>query len=298
MDKERKALIEEQVLLTLENDGDLYRRVTNYCRDGKFAKFVYFAAIAADRAAPRSIKMTVDERNYVVLELWDRWAGNTYIEGGDEKCFESYRDSACKAFKLKAVVPSKNSSADAAITAYYEDRNRTSRAGTEFDTSFMKEPQISRPNQGKIWNEEEEEMLRRAYHLNVSLKEMCRDLGRTPYGIVARLELLGLIVKDARTNTYYRSVAAKPTQSPQTTTKESIMAAINTNETTAFETKQIIFGQDATKMSEDDLIQAIKRVEGDIAKLKEVKTTSKKIAANIAAHEEQLAQIVAVLDAR
>lgn len=66
----------------------------------------------------------------------------------------------------------------------------------------------------------------------------------------------------------------------------------------AFETKNYIFGNDVEHMSEDALIQAIKRVEEQIADLKAVKTKSTKIAANIAKLQEQLASIVAELDKR
>ena len=66
----------------------------------------------------------------------------------------------------------------------------------------------------------------------------------------------------------------------------------------AFETKVIIFGRDAANLTEQELINAIKQVEGEIARLKEVKTKSKKIAANIADLEGQLNSIVEVLDAR
>lgn len=66
----------------------------------------------------------------------------------------------------------------------------------------------------------------------------------------------------------------------------------------AFETKSYIFGNDVTTMSEEALIQAIKRVEEQIADLKAVKTKSTKIAANVTKLQEQLASIVAELDAR
>ena len=81
------------------------------------------------------------------------------------------------------------------------------------------------------------------------------------------------------------------------TTKEK-EHTMNTNPTTPIEIKTVIFGRDAAELSEQDLIEAIKRVEGSIGKLKEVKTSSKKIAANIEQLEEQLAAIVAVLDTR
>ena len=66
----------------------------------------------------------------------------------------------------------------------------------------------------------------------------------------------------------------------------------------AFETKNYIFGNDVATMSEEALIQAIKRVEEQITDLKAVKTKSTKIAANIAKLQEQLDSIVAELDKR
>lgn len=83
----------------------------------------------------------------------------------------------------------------------------------------------------------------------------------------------------------------------QLETKENTMT-VQTNPNTAFETKTIIFGREASALSEQDLIDAIKRIEGEISKLKEVKTESKKIKSNIAELEANLAKIVEVLDAR
>ncbi len=73
---------------------------------------------------------------------------------------------------------------------------------------------------------------------------------------------------------------------------------MQTNQDKAFEIKTVIFGKDASLMSEEELIAAIKHIEGSIAKLKEVKTASKKIAANIEALEEDVQKIVSVLDTR
>lgn len=63
-----------------------------------------------------------------------------------------------------------------------------------------------------------------------------------------------------------------------------------------FEMKYMVFGRDVATMSEEDLIQAIKHVEGEISKLKEVKTESKKIKSKIDAMTEALANIVNLLD--
>jgi hypothetical protein len=71
-----------------------------------------------------------------------------------------------------------------------------------------------------------------------------------------------------------------------------------TNPNTPIETKTIIFGQDVADMKDADLIAAIKRLEGDVAKLKEVKTESSKIKSNIIELKECIRKIVVILDAR
>lgn len=77
--------------------------------------------------------------------------------------------------------------------------------------------------------------------------------------------------------------------------KEKIMS--NPNSAVAFEVKTYIFGQDVKDMTEAQLIEAIKKLEQEIAKLKEVKSKSTKIAAKIKAMETSLASIVDALDA-
>lgn len=80
-----------------------------------------------------------------------------------------------------------------------------------------------------------------------------------------------------------------PHSSP-TSEKETIMYDI------AFETKTYVFGTDVTTMSEEQLIDSIKKVEKEIDNLKQVKTSSKKIESKIATLESMLTSIVTVLD--
>ena len=82
---------------------------------------------------------------------------------------------------------------------------------------------------------------------------------------------------------------------PPSTEKEEPM---NTQPTTAFETVHYVYGTDVTKMTDDQLVEAIKQVEAEIAKLDVVKTKSKKIDAKKAELNEMLAKIVDTLDAR
>ena len=60
----------------------------------------------------------------------------------------------------------------------------------------------------------------------------------------------------------------------------------------------LIFGQDATTLSDDELIEAIRKVENQITSLESIKTKSSKIAARVEALKEQLEKIVTILDGR
>lgn len=75
-----------------------------------------------------------------------------------------------------------------------------------------------------------------------------------------------------------------------TSEKETVMSNI------AFETKTYVFGTDVATMSEEQLIDSIKKVEKEIDNLKQVKTSSKKIESKIATLESMLTSIVTVLD--
>lgn len=83
---------------------------------------------------------------------------------------------------------------------------------------------------------------------------------------------------------------------PLTTEKEEIM---NTQTSVvAFETVHYVYGTDVAKMTDDQLVDAIKQVEAEIAKLDVVKTKSKKIDAKKAELNDMLAKIVETLDGR
>lgn len=66
----------------------------------------------------------------------------------------------------------------------------------------------------------------------------------------------------------------------------------------AFETRHYVFGIDVSTMSSGQLIEAIKRIEGEIADLKAVKTKSKHITEKIKSLDEMLGKVVEQLDAQ
>lgn len=68
--------------------------------------------------------------------------------------------------------------------------------------------------------------------------------------------------------------------------------------TPAFETKHYVYGVDVANMSSGQLIEAIKKLEAEIADLKGVKAESEHIKKRIAELEGMLVKIVEVLDAK
>lgn len=73
---------------------------------------------------------------------------------------------------------------------------------------------------------------------------------------------------------------------------------INAMSNIPFTTKNYVFGQDVANMTEEQLIAALKKVEGEIANLKGIGAKSKKIEQMIKDAEAGLAKIVEVLDAK
>ena len=71
-----------------------------------------------------------------------------------------------------------------------------------------------------------------------------------------------------------------------------------TQTTVAFETKHYVYGMDVANMSAGQLIDAIKKLEAEIADLKGVKAKSEHIKKRIAELEGMLVKIVEVLDAK
>lgn len=94
----------------------------------------------------------------------------------------------------------------------------------------------------------------------------------------------------------YRHLHPKLASQPEPSQEEP--AVNNTNATIAFETKHYVYGMDVANMSAGQLIEAIKKIEAEIADLKLVKSKSEHIKKRIAELEDMLAKVVQVLDSK
>jgi hypothetical protein len=66
----------------------------------------------------------------------------------------------------------------------------------------------------------------------------------------------------------------------------------------AVETRVMVFGVNAAKMTDAELILAIKRLENEIDDLKSIKSNSKKVNERIASLGDDLGKVIEILDAR
>lgn len=94
--------------------------------------------------------------------------------------------------------------------------------------------------------------------------------------------------------TEYGAPSQHPVSQPEPPQEEPAM-----NQTTpAFQTRHFVYGMDVDNMSAGQLIEAIKKIEAEIADLKLVKSKSEHIKKRIAELEDMLAKVVQVLDAK
>lgn len=130
------------------------------------------------------------------------------------------------------------------------------------------------------------------------------ELGYAPLHVRVHVEVARLLrelwesVKGDPNNAEYlelsKNISSVPTPSQPETTKEPIMA----NASTPFEVITFVYGSDVKSMSEEQLIDSIKRAEADIAKLNVVKTASKKLEAKKAELQAAIDKMVEALDAK
>lgn len=94
-----------------------------------------------------------------------------------------------------------------------------------------------------------------------------------------------------------QSVDALPAPQPASQPEPQEDQPVN-NTTPAFETKHFVFGMDVANMTPGQLLEAIKKIENEIAEMKLVKSKSEFIKRRIAELEGMLAKVVEVLDAK
>lgn len=293
----RREFLTEQYVWAIQNEGAWYNAVCNTATDGAYGTFRRITGNYIHTLMVRLKRQSKDLAQDPELSGVE-WAFVRYILwvglGGTSKTMERHDQELLGFEEIEAPIKLE-------VFATYGEAYTLVREGSRI---------------GKNWGEQEKEDLHAMLDARMPLREICEKLGRSSLGICERGVNLGVLKKTMESDFVFAKPQAR--QQPndtiqvsnnevnQTTFTENEEMNYPTNSITAaslppqkaFETKVIIFGRDAANLTEQELINAIKQVEGEIARLKEVKTKSKKIAANIADLEGQLNSIVEVLDAR
>jgi hypothetical protein len=145
-------------------------------------------------------------------------------------------------------------------------------------------------NTGTRWNDRDQHHLLRLYHSGETIDTIARMLRRTSHAIACRLEGLGAFIPNGGSERY----ACKT----ETNTQQQENNMTQINNTKATQQVTYIFGREAANVTDQDIIQYIKSLETKISDLKAIKVTSVKITAMIAEHKKDIADLVALLDAR
>lgn len=314
--KDRSTWLDNQYVAAIESDGAWYALVQPDLAEDNYGKFRRHTGNYINKIEVIfGEKLSGIEWAYVLTKLWDGFDKDVTLVLSDPGTLRVEYLQLLSVFKEASQAPK---------VEYIRQVGKTFASKKDID-EYSKNHRFA-VNGGQTYTDKDLLSLNDFYKRGTHLWNICNHMGRTALGVLGKMVNMGLI-KYAANGDYICCVdvpkpcahnenpcgeilsevadhcalanehLARVAEQLETISKEKSMT-IATNPNVAIETKTVIFGQDAATLSETDLINAIKKVEGQIATLKEVKTSSKKIAANIKELEDQLQAIVEVLDAR
>ena len=141
----------------------------------------------------------------------------------------------------------------------------------EFNTSFALIDNVKRARHGLTWTPSEYASLERLFVAGHDLKYISEELQRPADGVISKLQRGRYIYYDY-TNGCYRVTNHNQ---PETTKKEPTMSK------QLIESKVFVNGIDATGMADAEIFRLIAKTEAEIAKLRAIKTASKKLSGAI-----------------
>ena len=159
---------------------------------------------------------------------------------------------------------------------------------SEFNTSFARTDNVKRARHGLPWTPDEHATLERLFVAGHDLKYISEALQRPAEGVISKLQR-GRYTWYDYTNGCYR--VNNPTQ-PATIKKESTMSK------QLIESKVFVNGIDATGMADAEIFRLIAKTEDEIAKLRAIKTASKKLSAAISKLEADATKLAEYVDSR
>lgn len=145
---------------------------------------------------------------------------------------------------------------------------------------------------GLPWAPKEFENLRKLFEAGHPLRTICGVMQRPPAGIVTKLHHLKLVDYDTISGKYYYSLK-----------KETIMANEDNNcakvsNTPNIEVKTFIGGEDAARMSDEQIFNKIASLEDQITKASRIMTRPKKLDKLVESIQADINKLVEFVDAR
>ena len=159
---------------------------------------------------------------------------------------------------------------------------------SEFNTSFALTDNVKRACHGLPWTPDEYITLARLFVAGRDLEYISEEMQRPAEGVISKLQRGGYICYDY-TDGCYR--VSNPTQ-PATIKKESTMSK------QLIESKVFVNGIDATDMADAEIFRLIAKTEDEIAKLRAIKTASKKLSGAISKLEADVTKLAEYVDSR
>ena len=159
---------------------------------------------------------------------------------------------------------------------------------SKFDTSFALTDNVKRACHGLPWTPDEYITLARLFVAGRDLEYISEEMQRPAAGVISKLQRGGYICYDY-TDGCYR--VSNPTQ-PATTKKELTMSK------PLIESKVFVNGIDATDMADAEIFRLIAKTEDEIAKLRAIKTASKKLSGAISKLEADVIKLAEYVDSR
>ena len=163
----------------------------------------------------------------------------------------------------------------------------------EFNTSFALTDNVKRARHGLTWTPDEYITLARLFVAGHDLKYISEALQRPADGVISKLQRGRYICYDYTDGCYRVSNPTQPaTTQPATTKKELTMPK------PLIESKVFVNGIDATDMSDAEIFRLIAKTEDEIAKLRAIKTASKKLSSAISKLEADVTKLAEYADSR
>ena len=145
---------------------------------------------------------------------------------------------------------------------------------------------------GLPWTPGEFENLRKLFETGHPLRTICGVMQRPPAGIVTKLHHLKLVDYDTISGKYYYSLKKETIMANEDNSCAKVSKAPN------IEVKTFIGGEDAARMSDEQIFNKIASLEDQITKASRIMTRPKKLDKLVESIQADINKLVEFVDAR